>query len=159
MIEVATNTQSAYETERNKPMPSLNHSLIQMNLGTELRNRYKKVYSIASELSLDLSNWSSVPDICIFPKTALDLQNDVIAMTMPPLCAIEIPASTQPLYDVVSQTRAYFSHGVSSCWIVMLPLDHIYVFSAPDEYEIYRSNQTLVDAVLDISIPLKEVFE
>jgi len=48
-------------------LPSLNHSLIQMNLGTELRNRYKKVYSIASELSLDLANWSSVPDIRHFP--------------------------------------------------------------------------------------------
>ncbi len=159
MIEVATNTPSAYETERNKPMPSLNHSLIQMNIGTELRNRYKKVYSIASELSLDLSNWSSVPDICIFPKTSLDLQNDVIAMTTPPLCAIEITSPSQSITDMVTKARAYFNHGVNSCWIVMLPLDQIYVFSAPDEYEVYRSNQTLVDAVLDISIPLKEVFE
>ena len=60
---------------------------------------------------------------------------------------------------MVSKARAYFSHGVKSCWIVLLPLGNIYVFSGPDEYEIYRSNQTLRDAVLDISIPLKEVFE
>ena len=31
---------SQYETERNKPKPSLNHSVIQLNLGAELRYRY-----------------------------------------------------------------------------------------------------------------------
>ncbi len=80
-------------------------------------------------------------------------------MTTPPLCAIEITSPSQSVTDMVAKARAYLSHGVSSCWIVMLPLGNVYVFSAPDEYEIYRSNQTLVDAVLDISIPLKEVFE
>ncbi len=159
MIEVATNTPSAYETERNKPMPSLNHSLLQAQLCATLIHRYKKVYAIASELNLDLSSWSSVPDICIFPKTSLDLQNDVTAVTTPPLCAIEITSPSQSVADMVAKARAYFNHGVRSCWIVFLPLGNIYVFSAPDQYEVFRADQTLVDSVLDISIPLKEVFE
>ena len=34
-------TLSEYEIERNKPLPSKNHSFIQLNLGSELRAKYK----------------------------------------------------------------------------------------------------------------------
>jgi hypothetical protein len=42
---------------------------------------------------------------------------------------------------------------------VFPPLANIYVFSSPDDYEIYRPHETLEDKVLNISLPLKEVFE
>ncbi|MBK9335688.1 MAG: Uma2 family endonuclease [Lewinellaceae bacterium] len=150
---------TAYETERNKPMPSLNHSIIQANLIIQLGLLYKKQYRVASEISLDLSDWSSVPDICIFPKMPLDLQNDVTAMTQAPLCTVEIISPSQSLTELVTKARDYFRHGVQSCWIVLLPLGNIYVFRAPEEYDIFRANETLQDKVLDISIPLAEVFE
>ncbi|MFN0016358.1 MAG: Uma2 family endonuclease [Saprospiraceae bacterium] len=150
---------TAYETDRNKPMPSLNHSVIQLNLGSELRSRYKNKYRVASELNLDLSDWMSVPDICIFPKMPLDLQNDVIAVMQAPLCTVEIISPSQSLTELVAKAREYFNHGVKSCWIVLPPLGNIYVFRSPDEYDIFRSTETLHDRVLDISIPLNEVFE
>lgn len=156
MSEVAL---SEYEIERNKPMPSFNHSVVQLNLGTELRNRYKGKYRFVSELSLDLSDWPSVPDISIYPKKVLDLRNDIISMTEPPLCVIEIISPSQTLNELISKANDYFRHGVRSCWIVLLPLGNIYVFTSPDDYEIYRATETLRDPVLDISIPLKEVFE
>lgn len=140
-------------------MPSLNHSVVQLNLGSELRSRYKNMYRVASELSLDLSDWPSVPDICIFPKMPLDLQNDVTAMTQPPLCTVEIISPSQSLTELVTKARDYFRHGVKSCWIVLLPLGNIYVFRSPEEYDIFRTNEILHDSVLDISIPLSEVFE
>ena len=71
---------SDYEIERNKLMPSLNHSAIQINLGAELRNRYIHQYRLVSELSLELSDWPSVPDICIYPKMQIHLKKDVITM-------------------------------------------------------------------------------
>lgn len=49
--------------------------------------------------------------------------------------------------------------NVKSRWIVLLPLGNIYMFRSPDEYDIFRANETLHDSVLDISIPLNEVFE
>lgn len=156
MSEVAL---SEYEVERNKPMPSFNHSIIQLNLGSELRNKYKTKYRVVSELSLDLSDWPSVPDISIYPKTPLDLRNDVIAMTQPPLCVIEIISPSQSLNELIAKANDYFRHGVRSCWIVLLPLGNIYVFTSPDDYEIYRATETLHDPSLDISIPLNEVFE
>lgn len=150
---------SEYELERNKPMPSLNHSAIQINLGAELRNRYKDRYRLVSEISLDLADWSSVPDICIYPKMPLDLRQDVITMKEPPLCAIEIISPTQSVDELRAKAVKYFEHGVRSCWIVIPTFANIYVFSSPDEYEIYRAPGDLRDAVLEISLPLKEVFE
>lgn len=37
--------------------------------------------------------------------------------------------------------------------------NHRYVFSAPNVYQIYRSNEVLVDTVLNIELPLDEVFQ
>lgn len=150
---------SEYETERHKPMPSLNHSIVQLNLGAELRYRYKNKYRIASELSLGLSDWPSVPDICIYPKMPLDLRQDITTVTEPPLCAVEIISPSQSLSELVDKAGKYFEHGVRSCWIVLLPLGNIYVFTSPEEYEIFRATETLKDTTLDISLPLAEVFE
>lgn len=150
---------SEYETERHKPIPSLNHSVVQLNLGAELRHRYKDKYRIASELSLGLSDWPSVPDICIYPKMPLDLRQDVTIVTEPPLCAIEIISPSQSLNELVGKAGKYFEHGVRSCWIVLLPLGNIYVFSSPDDYEMFRASDTLKDPALDIALPLREVFE
>ncbi len=150
---------SDYEIERSKHIPSLNHSIIQLNLGAELRHAYKNQYRVASELSLALADWPSVPDICIFPKTPLNLREDVIAVTDPPLCAIEITSPSQSTDQMRQKVEKYFQHGVQSCWIVFPALANIYVFSSPDDYEIYRAHETLQDAVLGISLPLKEVFE
>lgn len=149
---------SQYEIERNKPMPSFNHSIIQANLLIELGARYKNRYRLASELSLDLSDCSSVPDICLYPYRPLDLQNDQIAVSEPPLCTVEIISPSQSLNELVDKARDYFRHGVQSCWIVLLPLGNIYVFSSPKEYEIFRATETLQDAKLDVSVPLTEVF-
>ncbi len=140
-------------------MPSLNHSIVQLNIGSELRTRYKARYTFVSEINLDLSDWESVPDLAIFPKMKFDSQNDIITMTEPPLCAIEIISPSQSLTDLKIKANNYFRHGVKSCWIVMPVLENIYVFSSPSDYEIYRTTQTLRDDVLDISMPLADIFE
>ena len=154
----AANELSAYELERNKPMPSLNHSIIQANLIIELAS-FRNKYNIASELSLDLSDWPSVPDVSIFPKKEIDLKNDVIAMKEPPLGVIEILSPSQSLSELTSKASGYFAHGVRSCWIVLPTLANIYVFSSPDDYAIFRASETLHDEKLDISFPLEAVFK
>ncbi len=150
---------SDYEIERNKPMPSLNHSIVQGYLVTALNLRFRQKYSIASELSLDLYEWPSVPDLSIYPKRPLDFKNDQVKVKEPPLCVVEIISPSQSLNLLTEKARDYFEHGVKSCWLVMLPLTTICVFSSPDDYTFYRAHETLRDEVLDISLPLKEVFE
>jgi len=159
MLDVATAPEvPTYEIERNKPMPSLNHSLLQARLIARLFVRYEGRYDIASELSLDLADWPSVPDLSILPKMKPDFRNDVTAVTEPPLGVIEIISPSQTLSQLVAKAEAYFAHGVKSCWLVLLPLTNIYVFSSPDEYRIFREHEVLHDAVLGIELPLEEVF-
>lgn len=148
---------SEYEIERNKPMPSLNHAIVQANLIVQLAAF--KQYRVASELSLDLSDWPSVPDLSIYPRKPLDLRNDVIAVTEPPLCVVEIISPSQSLNELLAKAADYFKHGVKSCWIVLLPLGNIYVFSSTDEYQIFRDTETLHDSMLDISFAVRPVFE
>lgn len=152
-------SQHEYEVERQKPLPSFNHAIVQLNLGFELKLRYKEKYSILSELSLQLGDWLSVPDLCIYPKQPLDLRNDQTKTQEPPLCAIEISSPTQPMGELILKAGRYFDHGVRSVWVVFLELGNVYVFSGKDAYEIYRPEATLKDAVLNIELPLAEVFE
>jgi Uma2 family endonuclease len=151
--------ESDYLTERGKPMPSLNHAAVQANLIYEIKARYKSKYRIVSELSLSLETWPSVPDICILPHQSLDLRRDQIAVTEPPLCTIEIISPTQSLTELTDKARQYFEHGVRSCWLVLLPLSNVYVFSAPDTYQMFRAHENLRDTALDLELPLPEVFE
>lgn len=150
---------SEYEIDRNKPMPSLNHSIIESNLIFLLNLHYRDRYRIASELSLDLADWPSVPDISILPKMELDLKNDLTTLSEPPLVVIEIISPSQSLNDLVIKADKYFEHGVKSCWLVLPTLGNIYVFSTPDMYQIFRKNEVLTDSVLDINLPLDQVFK
>jgi Uma2 family endonuclease len=149
---------SQYELERGKPMPSKLHGHVQLKLGTALDNNYSDRYSLFSELSLELNHWDSVPDISIFPKMEIDYSQDEIKITEPPLCAIEILSPSQSLQELISKARKYFSYGLKSCWLVIPGLRNIYVFSSPDDYQIFRDNQMLHDAVIDVRLELAKVF-
>lgn len=150
-------TLSDYEIERHKPMPSFNHGSVQANL-IALLHPYKN-YRVVSELSLNLSDWPSVPDLSIYPKRPLDFKNDQIKTKEAPLCVIEIISPTQSLDELTEKAGQYFKHGVKSCWLIMLPLTTICVFNSPDDYAYFQAHETLQDKVLDIALPLKAVFE
>jgi len=57
-----------YELERNKPKPSLDHSMIQLQLGYLLKRDYTNQFSLMSELALETLPKGTTPDICIYPK-------------------------------------------------------------------------------------------
>jgi Uma2 family endonuclease len=157
MLKEAVSEITEYELERNKPMPSLNHALVQTSLIMALAP-YSKIYRFASELNLDLEEWSSVPDLCILSPLQPNFREDQVAVTEPPLGIIEIVSPSQSLNQLVTKAESYFAHGVQSCWLVLLPLTNIYVFSDPNNYQIFREHEILHDTVLDIKIALSEVF-
>jgi len=157
---VAKTSLSKYEIERNKPMPSLNHGSVQLNLSGVLFAHRKKFRS-SSELKLKLppDNWETVPDISIFPPKELDFSNDIIAVTKAPTVIIEILSPTQSVAELTVKARTYFEHGVKSCWIVIPEFKNIYVMYGPEDYQIFRHTEELFDKHLDLSFSLKEVFE
>ncbi len=148
-----------YEKERNKPMPSLNHGSIQTNLGFLIKLNYGDIYRAVSELHLELSEWPSVPDISLIPWKKLDTKNDIIKVSEPPLCVMEILSPTQSFAELLTKAQNYFKHDVQSCWIVLPGVDNIYVFSSPDDYEIFKSGETLQDEKMNIQIEVAKVFE
>lgn len=150
---------SQYELERGKPMPSKLHGRVQLILGAELQIAYGDRFNLFSELSTDLSEWESVPDISIYPKMEIDYSEDEIKVTEPPLCAIEILWPSQSLQELINKARKYFGYGVKSCWLVIPGLKNVYVFSGPDEYEIFRDDQTLTDEAIGVSLELGRVFK
>ncbi|MCB0519141.1 MAG: Uma2 family endonuclease [Lewinellaceae bacterium] len=147
-----------YETERNKPMPSFNHGSIQANL-IILLAAFRSKYRPVSELSLELSDWPSVPDVSLYPWKELDTMHDQIKVSEPPLCVMEILSPTQSLADLLAKAHSYFGHGVQSCWLVLPGLDNVYVFSSPDEYEIFKMGEKLQDKKLGIEFDVNGIFE
>lgn len=154
----STDTETNYETSRNKPMPSYNHGSIQANIIIQIGKLYDEKYRPVSELTLKLNDWISVPDISIYPFEMLDTDNDSIKTTTPPLCAIEILSPKQSLSDLLLKARTYFEKEVKSCWLVLPGVNNIYVFSNAKEYEIFKTGETLFDQSLDMKIEVSRVF-
>jgi Uma2 family endonuclease len=151
-------TLSEYEIERGKPMPSLNHGLIQANVLIALISRYRSSFRFASETSLDLSGWLSTPDISILPPGAINLKVDKIKVTDPPLGTIEILSPTQNLNDLVDKADRYFENGVKSCWIIIPSMGGVAIYASPGKYTFFNENDTAKDQVLGLEVPVSELF-
>lgn len=150
---------SAYEIERNKPMPTLIHGAIQANLIVQFAINYGSQYRIASEVLLDTQPVGSTPDIILYPKQPLDYQHDPSRRTDAPLLSIEIQSASQSTKDMVDKLEPYFYFGIKSCWIVMPNLQGVCVYDSPFNYTFFHGVEILKDTVLGIELDLKKVFE
>ena len=59
--------EQQYQKERNKPMPSKNHSCIQRRLVRMFDNAYGEEFDVFPEFELELLGKKTVPDVSIFP--------------------------------------------------------------------------------------------
>jgi Uma2 family endonuclease len=159
MVQVAEQIEilNDYETERGKPMPSLNHAVLQRNLLFSLIPFIEK-YELLPEISIKIDDWGATPDIGIFEKQNIDFKHDVIKLDFVPLCAIEILSPTQSLSELIDKSEQFFLKGAKSYWLVLPQLENIYVFSQIFTYKIFQKNDILIDDNLGITIDLKKVF-
>ena len=112
--------KTSHEIERDKPLPSLDHSLVQTQLSFIFVRDYNGQFSFPSELDLDFSPKGATPDLCIYPKMKRDLKKDqpIIKMKEPPLTLVEILSPKQALDDITEKARAVFPQRGEIC------LDH-----------------------------------
>jgi len=150
---------TAYELERGKPMPSQNHSVVQLNLGFELKTRYREQYRFLSEINVEIGGRTLVPEVGIFEPMPIDMAHDVLVLARLPLTTIEIMSPRQALDDLIDKASAYLAAGVKSCWIVMPKLQGVAVFSAPGTYVFFRGSELLLDAATGVELPLSPLFE
>ena len=154
-----TTTQviSAYETERNKPMPNRIHGVLQGDLIFLLNLQYRKKYQFPSEVSLATTP-SSTPDICIFPKKKLDLMKVEAKETEAPITTIEIQSPSQSPDELVKKIhQLYFPMGVKSAWLVLPALKAIQIIT-PNEQFLFSKGK-LKDPITNIELDIKEIFE
>lgn len=153
-----TTKKSKYEQERGKPMPSLQHGIIQGNLYFLLRQKYDAKFRFIPEISVKVTDKERVPDIAIYPSTLAYPKEDKVRLQEVPLAAIEILSPKQNLSDLLAKCNAFFTDGVKSYWLVLPGLNGVFVFHAPEEYDFFGKDDTLVDKQLEIELGLKEVF-
>lgn len=149
---------SDYELERGKPMPSLNHSIVQLNLGFELKTRYREQFRFMSEINIDIAGRVMVPDIGIFEKAPVDMSHDQIVLTQLPLTTIEILSPRQALDELIDKAATYLQAGVKSCWIISPKAAGMFLY-ARGGYQYIQSPETVVDPATGIELPLAPLFE
>jgi Uma2 family endonuclease len=158
MFEIDEKLQAYFEAEnKSVDMPSKNHSQSWTNMILAL-GEYHKKYNICSQLSLNLNGWSSIPDICLFPKSASDWVNDEIEVTIPPILVIEILSPTQGMKELTDKFKNYFKNGVHSCWLIMPRIKSVLVAESNGKEQIFTSG-IIKDALLNIEVELGEIFE
>ena len=150
--------KSAYEKERNKPMPSKNHAIVQTNLVIGLAKILNANFRILTEITLNFPSGARIPDLAIYGSLEFTPGQDEIRMKEMPKGVIEILSPTQSLNDLTSKASEYFTAGVLSYWLVLPDLCSIYVFKAPNEYQVFIKDQTLSDPKLGLELPLSSIF-
>ncbi len=150
-------TRSQYEIERGKPMPSKNHSRLQIRLGSELLVQYEDQYDIRSEQSLSEPNPPFVPDLSVFPAEPSNWRDDEVKVSEVPLTVIEIVSPSQTDTELTAKSAAYFAAGTRSYWLVQ-PLFRTVVILQPNADELVFHNELLTDPTNGISVDLKKVF-
>ncbi len=137
-------------------MPSLNHGVIQSLLNEALM-AYHPRYTIVSELTLDLEGLRVTPDLCVYPQIDIDLMQDVIRMTEPPLIAVEIASPSQSQQELVDKIRQMLQAGVNTCWLVQPAIRAVTVFSSDMTSETFTRG-TITDPATDIAVTLEDIF-
>lgn len=160
-MEAAVAIKSGYETERNKPMPSVNHSIIQRNLLFQLMIAYRDKFDFLPEIKIARidAEKDKVPDIAIAKEVKFRPGSDSISLEDIPPGIIEILSPKQHLSDLVTKSELYFKAGVQSYWLVLPDLRSIYVFDQIGEYEVFTYRDKLVDKVLNLELVLADIFK
>jgi Uma2 family endonuclease len=152
------NEISAYEIERNKPMPNFTHGAIQSNLVFELRTLLKNSVRVVSEVSLATTPIGSTPDVLIFPNQSLDFYEEPPKRNDAPILSIEIQSPSQSNEEMVEKVHRYFEFGAKSCWIIVPSLQAVLVYDNPFHYIFFNENDVVIDKILNIKLSIQKIF-
>ncbi len=148
---------SDYEKERGKPMPSLNHGVIQSELiGAFLPFRE---FSVVSELTLELPDGSRLtPDISVYPRLRPDWYHDKVRMKTMPKLAVEIISPSQGFQEIGDKLDLYFAHGVESVWVVQPGMQAIAIYLPGTARPLVFTTGEARDPVTGLTARLEDIF-
>ena len=146
---------SDYEIERGKPLPDLHHSAVQVSLAVQLFGQ--KDFSVFSELTIRLGDRKYTPDLSIYPFETVDYTQSESPRTFAPLVCIEIISPPQTTVELLGKSKAYFAHGVKSCWIVDPALQTITILQ-PGELRRIVNSGIATDPATGLTVDLAKAF-
>ena len=167
----------SYEVEHNgidgeDKMGSLNHGIAQTKLNYLLLKENKNL-TVISELSLDISQYDLSkyrlegkyelkPDVCAYlePPVIPDTEDDLVTVLKIPDLVIEILSPRQAISYLIRKINAFFELGTKSCWLVSPSQKIVTVYSQPNQYETFvsKKNALVIDEVMNIHLPIQEIF-
>ena len=155
MSTLLANPSLTYEEERGKPLPGVNHSIVEVRLSCEFAQQTDFVFM---ELTLDLGQERiRVPDLSIFTTCTIDFRHDEVKVSDPPQTVVEIFSPQQPSQEVMAKLDEYFAFGIQSVWVVSPPLRHVTIFAA-DGREARFTEGIATDPVTGLTADLGKVF-
>lgn len=137
-----------YEIERNKPMPSVNHSRIQLNLCMEFARQ--REFSVYPELDVRLEARDFTPDVCVYPHEPFRQFEDVSKRTDAPLLIVEILSNSQGAGDVYEKIRWYLAHGVKSAWMISPLGASVTIYGPNGSFQVHPTTGAVTDPVTGI---------
>lgn len=146
---------TAYQTERGKPVPGYNHSLVQSNVTEALRK--DSSLRVFCELNLELNGWRCVPDVCVFRRGGGLLAEDMAWVKDAPLMAVEIFSLTQTMEEMMSKVNRLLAEGVGSVWLVIPDLRVVTIFQKGHPL-LSASHGALTDPATGLSVEVSELF-
>ena len=145
-----------YEQERGKPLPSLNHGVVQAKLSFALISAYQDQYLVGSEITL-ATEPPLTPDLIVSSERQLDWLRDEIRVAEAPLTVFEIVTPSQSINEFIPRIESYFRFGVKSVWLVHPPFKQVVIFRPDKELQVYNEGE-VVDRALGFKIALSEIF-
>ena len=145
-----------YEQERGKPLPSLNHGVVQAKLSFALISAYQDQYLVGSEITL-ATEPPLTPDLIVSSERQLDWLRDEIRVAEAPLTVFEIVTPSQSINEFIPRIESYFRFGVKSVWLVHPPFKQVVIFRPDMELQVYNEGE-VVDRALGFKIALSEIF-
>lgn len=156
LIMEAVLVKSQYELDRDKPMPSKHHSIIQTDLIIAFAKKYDNL-RILSELSMIINGKEKIPDLAIYNKSEFETKEEVKTKQIP-LGVVEILSPFQNITELIEKSKLYFLAGVKTYWLIVPALKAAFVYHQPEKYTAFMEDEILKDETLDVEIELAKVF-
>ena len=137
--------------------PSKLHSYLQSALDGVFRQFPQ--FSVFANLTITIADADYIPDVCVYPKLTINFfEPDEIRMTELPRMVVEIVSPTQTIQEVLDKFPIYFEAGIQSCWLVVPQTKTVSVYTAPTQAHVVSMTGDVVDPVLNIRVPLDQIF-
>jgi Uma2 family endonuclease len=154
---VVPEIQTDYELERDKPMPSRNHGVLELLIGSTLLRKYGDTHTIFTEVTLN-TDPPMTPDIAVVhPKIEFDWTQDETRLSTPPLLVVEILSPSQTVTELMDKAERYFDAGVRSYWLALPTHKLIAVHNPGVEPKVFTTGP-ITDPASEITITIEDIF-